>query len=392
MKHARLFYTAFWIACKHSSRGLLCLLCVWLVCGGLLGGVVGAAAAKAKEQPLPPMRVAVVNLDDNPMTAGILQSLGGQKEFAGLAELVFYTDRTAVEDARCIITIPQGFLDSVMNGENRSPTVEYDASGVMESLWARQLAVAGARALSAAQRGVYAVQESVDYGGWMDEKTYGMLLGGINMELMRAFLTRDGVVRTQTVYASGTPSLPRYYLAAAFAAFVFGYGFLFYPAVEGLTRFSRDSRRGMPVFGALFLHMLAFGFVVACLVFALFAGGFSWAIVSNAGLFSLLSAAFSLLFCLLFSSRAACTAGCILFTAGMALCGGLLIPLALMPQSFAAAASFLPLVSAMELTSLAFTGETLPVFLLLKTIGFVGAMLAGAAVLWRVRTGTGGQG
>ena len=211
----RLFATSFLIVCKHSGRRLLCLLCVLGVCAAL--GYAAFSVLPQQEQPK--AAVAVVNLDTNPISRMALRSAASMESAEKLLDMQFVTPQQARDGSyAAVITIPEGFIDSILNGENISPVIELDLSSPLEAMWVRQLLDAAAADLTAAQRGVYTVQESVSYGEGMSARQYDQLVMGINMLFVRAFLDRLSLVQEQTLSASGALSLPLYYLAAAVSA------------------------------------------------------------------------------------------------------------------------------------------------------------------------------
>ena len=92
----RLLIVSFWIACKHSSRRLLCLLCVFLVLAGLVG--LGFALQPQTEHPR--AVVAVVNRDQNPLSQQAMEWLaqaGPVQGLEGILELRFFQGKTQME-------------------------------------------------------------------------------------------------------------------------------------------------------------------------------------------------------------------------------------------------------------------------------------------------------
>lgn len=390
MKQIRLFAYAFYISCKHSSLRLLCLFCVLLLCGGLFTALFTAertdeAVAQAK------LRIAVVNLDSNLLTEKALRSVNETSTFSQAGELVLYPSREQVGDEPCVITIPDGFIESVMTGENLSPIVEYTASGAVESLWTRQLAMWGGRALSAAQRGVYAAIEAANETPNLSERARSLLIAGINLELMQAFIERGGMFHEEPVSVAGALPLPLYYMAAMLTVFFFAYGFLFYPSVEAMRRFSRMSGgNALPLFCGTAMHVLCFYFALTLGAFALLAQKISAAVLMNAAAFALLCTLYVMAICLAFPSRAACAAGGMLLTAGMSLCAGLLLPLAQMPKSFSELAPLLPVHHAFSLAQGALAGEMPTSQTFTQLLAMAVVLLLIASVAWRMRR-TGGQ-
>lgn len=374
----KLFWNSFLIAFKHSSRRLLCLLCVFVLCAGLLGVYF---AVPCREEPPSRARVGVINLDENPLSVSMMNTL---LEGENLSELIEVTmlppEGTGREACTAVITVPQGFLESVLTGENLSPVLEVNLESPLEAMWIRQMALAGARALSSAQLGVYAVLDAVDYGENMDARKYSFLVAEVNLVLLEAFFDRLSLLADQSLSASGMLTLPQYYAAALAAALLFCYGFLFYPAMADLRRFAAMEGRCK---GLLFLagtaHLLLLEALCTLPLFLLACKGRFTGETAGAWLLFALTAGGTALVCTqMFPSRASCAAASILLTLGQALCGGLLVPLPLLPTGFSNIAPFLPVWQGMHLLGAAM-GETAAFGIPLLMSGLL--LLAGG-LLW----------
>lgn len=356
------------ISCKHSGRRLLCLLCVLLFCGGLLA----AFFAVPRDAPVYRAKVGVINLDDNPLSISMINTLLEGENLSELVEVAFLPpDGAGKEACAAVITVPEGFLESVLTGENLAPVLEMNLHSPLEALWVRQMALAGARALSAAQQGVYAVIDAAEHGGNMDSRMYSLLVADVNLTLLQAFFNRLSLLDQQLLSASGALTLPQYYAAALFAALLFCYGFLFFPAVENLRRFgiAAGCSKGV-LFLAGALHIF---FLQALLTLPLHllsvkwgrAGPMAWALLG------LLSGSAALLSTQLFPNFASCAAGTMLLTLGQALCGGMLVPLALLPAGFVSLARYLPARQGMNLVTAAMGAPVEPVIPAAMSVCFI---------------------
>ncbi|WP_195276891.1 ABC transporter permease [Anaerotruncus rubiinfantis] len=378
----KLFATAFYIACKHSGRRLLCLLCVFAVCLGLLGAVFSAVPEKS----VPKAEVAIVNLDQNPMSRTLLRSFASMESLSDLFQVSFASpEELDRQHYNAVLTIPDGFLDSVLTGENRSPVLEVDISTPLEAMWVRELAQAGASALTTAQLGVYTVQEAVNYGEGMPRKDYELLLMDVNLTFLKEFLSRLELVAQERLSATGTLSLPLYYAASLCALLFLAYGFLYMPAVRGLKRFAVRARAdGMVLFVSAFAHIAVFTAALGLLLFlpACHRFGFTMEKLAAFLLFLLLVSGWTLAICLLTESFSACAAASILLSTGMGLCAGGFLPLALMPAAFTGIAGFLPAGRAIALAG-AVLGEPLSSGSVLAAGAMAAAMLLLAWFCWR---------
>lgn len=352
-KHWKLFWNSFWISFKHSSLRLLCLLCVLLLCTLLF-----TALFRSLPQGPPPekAKVGIINLDGSAFSVSMIRMALGD---AGLSEMIETTDLPPGAENRseytAVITIPKGFLESVLTGENLSPVVELDWSSPLEAMWVRQMILAGTRALSAAQRGVYAVLEAANWGNGMDEKQYNLLVAEVNMQLLNAFFDKLSLLEQHRLSASGNLTLPQYYACALAAFLPFCYGFLFQPAIQNLRRFSHAVQKKWILLSAGWLHIFLLEALFALPIFLLFSHGkfpvLPWL------LFGFLAGANAFLCALLFPEQGICAAVHLALATGQALCGGLLLPLALLPAGFSAVAPFLPVWQGMQLFGMSM-GET----------------------------------
>lgn len=376
----KLFYTALLIALKHSGRRLLCLLCILSVCGF----AVYAAVSAQTGPPPSKAEIAIVNQDQNPLMQLVLRSADSMSgNLSGLAQLRFVSQEEAERGGyAAVVTLPSGFLDSVLDGGNLSPTVALNLQTPLEALWARQLANAGARWLTAAQLGVYAARDAALRADSLTPEQTGYLLTEMNLELFRAFSTRLSQIETRMLSASGGLPLPQYYMAALTALLTFCYSFLYQPAICALRRTSASLRRGdWSLFGAAAAHTLLLA-LIPSLVFAAF-GGYSVQAFAACALFAALSGWFALVLALLLPSPAPCAAASILLGAGMGLCSGCLLPLPLMPPVFERFAVFLPVGQGRALLGSVLGGP----FQAAGPALTAGFLLLAAALLWRFGKG-----
>lgn len=376
----RLFATSFLIACKHSGRRLLCLLCVLGVCTAI--GYASFSVMPKREQPK--ASVAIVNLDTNPISRMALRSAASMESAEKMLDMQFVTPQQARAGAyAAVVTIPEGFIDSILNGENKSPVIELNLSTPLEAMWVRQLLDAAATDLTAAQLGVYTIQEAVSYGNGMPARQYDQLIMGINMLFMRAFLDRLSLVEAEPISASGVLSLPLYYLASAVSVLFLSYGFLFQPAFEGLRRFARAAHaRGL--FAAAALHAFSLTLAAALPVFLLACriDGFSVNKLPVYIGFAFMVSAFAAALSALFSQQKTCAAACLLFSVGTGMCAGCFLPLALMPEVFSHIAPFTPAGQGLRLCAALF-GEQLPAAQLWQALAMGALLYAAAALFWR---------
>ena len=382
----KLFLASLWIATKHSSRRLLCLVCVLAVCIGLLAGSLAAQPV----QQTPTARIAVRCLDNHPLIPMAMGALTQSGELSALFAVELLDDPNAdTSGYTAVVTLPQGFVESILNGQNHSPVVELNLSSPLEAVFVRQLADGAARALTTAQLAVYTVQEAVDYGKALSPQRYQLLLANINLVFVRAFAQRLELLDVQLLDATGGLTLPRYYLASLVGLLLLAYGFLYLPAVGSLRQFAGCATPGQrrTLWSAAAVHIL----LLTLLLTAPLAGLAVWErrppgqTLAAWGLLAVLVCGWSMLLTLLLPQKAACSAGCLLLAAGFGLCSGGLLPLPLMPEAFGPLARLLPSTYTRLLAGV-LLGDSLTTAAAVWAGVLAAALLAGAALLWRWRT------
>lgn len=373
----RLFTTSLWIACRHSGKKLLCLLCILAACGLIGYTVLGAMDT----EPPGPVQIALVNEDSNPLSRMAVRMVVGQDRLDSMFEVHPVTrEEAGAGGFGAVITIPDGFLNGVLDGSNPSPVVEVDAANPLEAVWIRQMARAGAEYLTLAQLCVYTVQEGVDYGAELDPDQYTLLLTDVNLTAMRTVLERDSLLVESPLSATGGLSLPAYYLAALFPVLVLCYAFFYQPTVASLRRFSSLCGRKAALFSAAWLHLFLLTLLPAALLF--WPGEFSARTLAAWLLLGALLGTASLLLLLLFRQRTASAAGCLLVSAGMGFCSGGFLPLGLMPPAFSRIAPFTVTGQARVLAS-ALLGEPAGMAQFLQAAGMTALFLLLCGFLWK---------
>lgn len=379
-----LFRTAFLIASRYSSRRLLYLFGVFIICAGIMGGVL-AAQDQHRSSQFTKAVVGVWNEDESPLTQQVLKSVVSTDLLSSLVELRFLeTPDHEPGEYTAFVTIPNGFMQSVMDGTNLSPYVEIDLKNPLSAVLARQMLRTGTRALSSAQQGIYAVQECLSYGKNMDHDKYKQLVQAVNLKLIMAFLDRLSNIKTVTLSAAGVLSLPEYFITALAGLLLLCYGFLYGPAIQNLKKFSIQSKKSLPLFAAAALHVFLLNFLICLMIMAAISALGGQFMIGVALICALLATSFSLLLALAFPRQTGLAAGSILLALAMGLCSGAFMPLALMPAFFTTLASFLPAGQMHMLFSSAFGA---PIQAIWQPLLMSAVLLVSAWLLWNQRGG-----
>ena len=363
-----------WMTLKHSSRRLLCFFCFLLAAAALAVAVLGAG----EKQEAPRVVIGVVNLDENEAAQAALKLMGNTKELSGLFELRFLTPEQAARGGySAVLTIPEGFTQSVLTGENKAPTVTLDAASPLEAMLARQMAAAGASYLESAQLGIYAVLGAAPAS--LSEAERNQLVLNVNLAFAGEFLNRYSYLKTEALGATGELSLRAHYACAVPAVALLCGAFLFAPAVLGARRFWRRAG-GVSVWCAAYAHTAllcaAALFVPMLLVGPLTASG-----VAALCAAALLAGAFAMLVCSLFQSEVLCTAASLLLGFGAGLFSGCIVPPALLPQSALTVRAALPAWQLLRLLSVPLAGVEAPLW---PALVMTAVLLALSALLWRL--------
>lgn len=368
----RIFITSFWIACKHSSRRLLCLLCIMIVFAGL----GGAALSALPEDSAQKIRVGVRDLDNSTLTRMALQTTLSNQGLSQLFQMEFLGPEDSQEGYDLLLTIPEGFLNSILTGENISPILECTAGSPLEAMLVRQMVWAGTEDLTSAQLGVYTVQEMVEYGKGMSDEEYNRLLMEINLLLMKQMIGRRDLLTNQMISATGTLSLPMYYFISLGTLLLFAYAFLFHSVLSSLKSFAQRLEKGRwAVFGAAAFHLFALETLVL-LVVSIAGGTLQW--IESLLLGGLVSG-FSMLVCACFRDSGRCAGLSLLGSLGLGFCGGMFLPLPLMPKIFRVLAPFNPLWQGQRLFQSLLLGQRIEDF---QSLLWIVALWCGCGLLW----------
>lgn len=162
------------------------------------------------------VKVALVFDDDSPLMK-MLTDLLKDSDCTSSCEFIdtdIETARRMVENNQvaAAIVIPDGFVESVKNGSNTPIDVEFANNSTIIALILRQLSVAGAGTLSAAQAGIYA-QYDLYYN--YDLMSYDSAANEyLNEVYLKYVLQRGNIFHKTPAYPTGNLSIPKYYKCA----------------------------------------------------------------------------------------------------------------------------------------------------------------------------------
>lgn len=166
------------------------------------------------------VKIALAFDDSSPLMEMLTEMLKEADCVSSICEFVDTDEDTArkmVEnnEAAAALIIPEGFVESVKDGSNAPIDVEFADNSTIISLILRQLSVAGAGTLSAAQAGIYTQYDIY--------KNYGLLSYDdeanryLNEVYLKYVLERGTIFHKIKASPTGSLSIPDYYKCAGAA-------------------------------------------------------------------------------------------------------------------------------------------------------------------------------
>lgn len=331
----RLIFQGWRIVLRYSITAVLSIL----LCLALL---VTPALAALRAAPTPdPIKLAVISLDDSSMPTKLISSVAASR-LDGVATVTLLNPDDSVDGFAAVLTLPRGFWDSIMDGENRAPALTINASSPLEGLWISLLAQSAGRTLTSAQNAVGGMLSAMRAENLSDDEIDRKLFSA-DMRLMEGYLTRKGLFESQPLRATGSASAAQYYGGSAVSFVLFSLLFLLFTPLYALRRFSVLSRHRREIFAGCFLAAVTL-FALLCPVVITALGAPVYSSVSGSGLLLILLCATLLVFCAAaFDSVAACAAAVTGSALIQALFGGGLLPEALLPPIMTPLCRLLPL-------------------------------------------------
>lgn len=319
-------------------RSLVAVLGI-LACLALL---FTAALTVLRTAPKPePVRLAIVSLDDSAMPAKLLSSVVASR-FEGVATVTLLGPDETADDFAAVLTLPKGFWNSIMTGENLTPALTVNVSSPLEGLWLHQLAQSAGRTLLSAQNAVGGMLSAMYAEGFSDDEINKKLFSA-DMALMESYLTRKDLFGSQILRTTGNVSAVQYYSGSAASFVFFALLFLLFPPLYALRQFSEFSQRRRETFASCLLTAISL-FALLCPLGVLALGTHVENILGGSSILLIIFCASLLVLCVAtFRSSATCAAAVTGLALIQALYGGGLLPEALLPPLLAPLCRLLPL-------------------------------------------------
>ena len=399
MKNKHLLFMLFQLksVCRDLPRLLICFVALALVI--LIAGVCGNSILNSKNTPLNIKVGTVIPEDDSRVSFGVtmLQSMESINEVCTFEEMDLDTAKEKLEKGEIafIAYVPEGFVDSILHGENTPGYVITPENANTETLLFCSVLDAGCHTFSYVQAGIYSVSDFLRDEGF-SRSQMKEVEEDANMFYLRYAFNRSKFFNHINVSATGNTSVAGYYLCSGIILLVLlcsltlGRHFSKHSTevMCGLKRCGINSAYikftelltvSLVFFGIIgsilligrftflktFLHMNALGFMA---VFAIIASIVSFIMFFNS----------------FGTNKLASTLAVFLLTAVMMYVCGRFVPSAYLPDAVTSIGKFMPLTQWAEGLESALFAK-IPVVCLLLNLGITGVFYGGSLLSEYIR-------
>ncbi len=217
----------------------------------LLLGTVAFSAGKLVYQDAAVGRVAIgmVMPEEDRIARQVVGMLESLDSVESICDFVYVSREEGEAGLRsgelyCLMEVPSGFVQDIMNGKNTPVTIIFPGNAGMEAALLKELTDSAAHTLSVSQAGIYAADELCILYGQADS------IPQVEQELNRIYLSyslsREGYFKKETVSAAGDVSWMEYYEISAFVMLLLLLGI---PAAELLAPHSAVFRQKLRIMG-----------------------------------------------------------------------------------------------------------------------------------------------
>lgn len=224
-----------WMAERQRRLGAalfaLCLL-AWVLAAG------AGAALTGRDADAPVLTLLLTGESEAAqseagMLAGVLGRMGELASWCRFDAAEPEAARQALADGEAagVLWLPDGFLASILNGENLSPTLETAPGLPLEGALTAWMGQTAATLLTDSQAGIYAALAVYDQTP-DPPLTRDQAVTGVNLAFARAVLERGELFRAETLAAASLP-LPEYYALGTLACLLLLCAPLFWPCLGG---------------------------------------------------------------------------------------------------------------------------------------------------------------
>lgn len=221
---------------KRTIRQLPVMLAEAVLLFGILGlTAFGAVKFLYQDAPAVQITIAVIEKEENPLTALLLNYVQGMESISELCQFLIVSEEEGLSllqegKAAAVLVLPEGMVEGIMDGSNAPVQVYFPKNAGLESALLRELTDAGVQMLRVAQAEIYGIYDTA--------KAYGALeqLSVLEMDIdtynLAFALDRLALFRTQEVSAAGNLSIPQYGIASGAVFFLLLLGMACYPMMQ----------------------------------------------------------------------------------------------------------------------------------------------------------------
>lgn len=221
---------------KRQRRLGAALFVLCLLAWGLAAGAGAALASRDADAPV--LTVLLTGESEEAQAeaetlAGLLGRMGELASWCRFSAAGPDEARRALAagEAAGVVWLPEDFLASILNGENRSPTLETAPGLPLEGALTAWMGQTAAALLTDSQAGIYAALETYDQIP-DPPLTRDQAVAGVNLAFARAVLERGRMFRTETLAAAALPPAEHYALGTL-ACLLLLCAPLFWPCLGG---------------------------------------------------------------------------------------------------------------------------------------------------------------
>lgn len=211
--------------CKHIPQMILGAIVLAVFAGTVAFCAVSKLSDTAEALKVPVALVIESDTDTMQLALNIISQMESVKEHFDFQPMNEQDALHALKSGSvcAVMLLPRNVLEGIMDGSNYHIPVLLSDSDVLSAVLLQELAVSGAKTLSAAQAGTYTMtQLYIDAGlSYALEDAYRDL----DLRNLQYALVRDELFHTRTASPTGSVSLKNYYLSS---------GILFYLLLSGI--------------------------------------------------------------------------------------------------------------------------------------------------------------
>lgn len=221
---------------KRTLKLLPAMLLEALLILAILGAVMfGMTKLLYRDSPMLQITVAVVEEEENPLTAFALQYIQGMESISAVCKFAMVSEEKGfamLQDGRAaaVLVLPDGMVEGIMNGSNVPVQVYFPENAGMESALFKELTEAGVQMLRVAQAEIYGIYDTAKQYDALEQLS--VLEADIDRFNLAFALDRLALFQTQEISATGNLSILQYAAASGVIFFLLLLGMACYPMMQ----------------------------------------------------------------------------------------------------------------------------------------------------------------